>query len=569
MNIFKTVAANAKSLVKRFPLFLSLSFLTGVSITLYWIFDQFLPNEAEFFAASLNYTLAMATAISIPLTLIAERLCAKKSWSYKKASIICAIITITIGFLFFFSVQDRKNNEYFHLIYWSLLSCYYFLAGFMVCSDLKEKTGAGIIIALTASFGLWFCVSASLSLIFAAFFKLIIDNNDILEAMLATSWTATVFFVALPFFVSNATKSKDEISIPKAYKIIFLYALFPLYALLIAVLYAYIIKSFCLLKLPSGTFNPFVSNATCGFIALSLLLKVFTNKATVLFHKAGPFVMIPLVVIQIIAFSIRVNAYGFTQPRYASLLYIIFSIAAIVILFISSRRPEKNLDRILFLVYTGICLFACSPGVNLIDVSEASMLRVIENIYKKHDMYTPEKLLTENAASQFTDEEKVSVTTAFSNINVRKESIAWIVRVPETEDSEPKMKISFKETFGFDKQWSYSKNITSFKDGVKIDGSKDLIVCKNYNTAESFYISSYDADSIKIENKKSIETVDITEDLKKAFAGEAMDYDSAPTQTESLEIVKGNSKIVITDGYVYLLEDDKLRYSFSGWILSK
>ena len=590
MNIFTSIAENAKSLLKRFPLFLSLSFLTGVSIVLYWIFGQFLSYEAEFFAASLNYTLAMATVVSIPLTLCLEKLCAKKSWSYKKASIIGTFVTAAASVLYFFSAHGREDNDYFYLTFWSLILCYFFIAGFIVASVLKEKTGAGIIIALTASFGLWFCVSASCSLIFAAFFNLIINNDEILEAMVPSSWTATAFFVALPFFVSNATKKSEDISIPKAYKIIFLYAIFPLFIVLIAVLYAYIIKSLCMMNLPSGTFNPFVSSATLGFLVLSFVLKVFDNKATKILRKAGSFVMIPLVVVQIVAFCIRENAYGLTQVRYASLLYIFFSIAAIVILFLSNRRPEKNLERLLFGIFAGLCLVACLPGVNLIDVSEASMIRVIENIYKKHNMYTPEKLITENAAGEFTDEEKVSVTTAFNNIQVHRDSIAWVVKVPEkeiviyngsasdkeiaqtlsdTEKSEPKMKVSFINTFGFEKQWHYNKTIEQFKDGLKIEGSNDFFICKGYNKAESFYISSYNAGKIIIENKKSIGAVDITEDLKKAFAGAVMHYGNAPTHTKNLEIVKGNSKIVITDGYVYLLEDGKLRYTLNGWILSK
>ena len=219
--------------------------------------------------------------------------------------------------------------------------------------------------------------------------------------------------------------------------------MFPLYIILLTLLYAYLIKSLIVQELPCGQINWFVSFATCFyFVFYYTLCEYKKNLFIKWFYKIGGFILFPLIIIQCISFKIRIDAYGFTELRYVSLLYIIFSVIAILCTMIKGGMFAKwN-----FIILTFFILLATVSPLNMIEVPYKKQSERMEHVLKKYKMFD-NKLLDYNAddiEKNITNDDRKSLFESFNYIvNSSLPKPQWL----EKYDSKNDTTLSFSSFF--------------------------------------------------------------------------------------------------------------------------
>ena len=135
---------------------------------------------------------------------------------------------------------------------------------------------------------------------------------------------ATVFLSFLP-------KPGQERPRYRAYSILLTYVLLPLYLVLLAILYAYIVRIALEWKMPSGQMNPFGLCAIVGFLLLWLGLKGEESPFAKWYARFGGLLLLPVIAVQVLGLWIRIDAYGLTPMRVASVAVVLLGGIAIVL----------------------------------------------------------------------------------------------------------------------------------------------------------------------------------------------------------------------------------------------
>ena len=274
----------------------------------------------------------MAAIFAIPATLLTQKFTALKKYLIQGGVAVA-------GFLLgFFSHRGFGNRVFDELYYFGILCAITLITLYLFIPKEKSRTYFSLVFkyALFCSF-MTLILMGGLCLLIYAVQNLILNTDDY------DVYECCVYFCAFVFGVNTFTyylfnRRQDESS-GKAFKVITLYILFPVFSILILILYIYLLKALFLLKLPNGQINWFVSFASCFYIVFYFILREYDELPVIkFFYKFGAFAFIPLIIIQIYAYFIRVNAYGFTGYRYSSLLFIIFSIITIALTFIKKGK---------------------------------------------------------------------------------------------------------------------------------------------------------------------------------------------------------------------------------------
>ena len=392
-------------------------------------------------------------------------------------------IPVLLSVPFYFFCTAYKSSEYFPLIYGVIITVLISCIGFFIADEAKEKNLLNIFFSYFIAAILSACVGASLSLIIFAIDKLLVPMDEMSLDFIEIVWIVSGYIIFIGTFVSGITKKYGDINISKPFKVIFLYALLPLFAVYILVLYIYFIKSLFTLTMPSGLINPFVSAATCIYMILYLTLKPFKNPVTDFFYKAGAIFMLPLIALQISGYAIRVSAYGVTSARYLSFFYILFSLAFTCLAFFKGTfRKNIQIYKIVFLILAGLSVFICLPKINMFDFCNESMRHQIEKIYESHGLFENGLLVTENASSIFSADEKNQIRDIYWQFDKKaSEKIPWYKHDDDYYTN-------FEKTFGFENHWYTGTNYYKGCDytcpkekfePVDISGYKNLYSIRN------------------------------------------------------------------------------------------
>ncbi len=464
MNIFKNIWQSIKPAAGRFPAVYVLSLASAVCMTLnmssWEIVMHGIPvDSATWDIAHEHYetferitggwwkasflALILAFCIGVASDTVKERFQVLKSRiSLFTLQGMCLLCTVPLYFLF------KRDGSYTNIAYGGIMLALIVLTVFaLMYYNGKNVCVPNIIVSGMIAGILSGCVCIGLFIIKWAVSSLLIKIEEpadtiLLYIILSFSWI--ICFVDI--FVAYAARPEEEISVPKAFKHIVLYALVPLYITLLTVLYLYLAKSLVTKTLPNGQINWFVSFATAVYFILWFSIRQYKTRFTQLFTNYGSILLFPLIVIQCIAFAIRISAYGYTPTRYASLLYIIFSTIACIVPLVKNGTFIKFVCPLL----AAFVVFATLTPFNLIDIPQRNQVARIESIYRKHNLLEKrgreKRLLIENASSVISAEEKATLVSAYDAMQDSKSSIVkpywW--KSSDTDD-----KVSFKEMFGF------------------------------------------------------------------------------------------------------------------------
>lgn len=411
------------------------------------------------------YSFALGCVFSIPATLLSERF---SSSAFKKYAfqIAAGIAGSVLGYF----ARDgfwRGSGVYDSLYYFGIAFAVIAFSIFLFIPKTDSKAYFALVFK-----HFFFCsllslvVLAGMCLLIYAVQNLILDTS---ESFIYECCVAFCFLVvAVNSFAYHLFYKRNEASSGKAFRIIMLYILLPVFAVLLLILYAYLVKALVLLKLPNGQINWFVSFASCFYIVFYFILREYENLPAVrVFYRFGAFAFIPLICVQIPAFFIRVDAYGFTGYRYSSLLFIIFSVLAIALTFVKKGRFCKYSLPLL----AALILFDSVSPFNLIDMAHKSQYGRMLGVLEKYSMFDMEKgTLTEYDREELEktigDDDRERLLGSYRYV-VWKSGIPapeWMRKIDEKESKNVGV-LPFEELFGI-KERKEDEKLLCFKSRV-------------------------------------------------------------------------------------------------------
>ena len=385
----------------------------------------------------------LAAIASVPAVLFTKNTASLKKYLIQIAA-ACA------GFaLGFFSYRGFGNEVYGPMYFWGI-TCAAIVTGlFLFNSRADSRTYYAFLLRHFS-----FCTLMSLvlfgglNLLIYAVQSLILNTSN--YDIYSCCWNFIFFVFAVNTFLCKLFHSSSDEASGRAFKIIIVYIIFPVFAFLLAVLYIYLIKALIIFELPSGEINWFVSFASGTYLAMYMILREYDEIPAVrLFYRAGVFAMIPLILIQIWTFTIRVSAYGFTGWRWSSMLLIIFSAVAVALTLIKKGR-FFNYSLLLLAV---LILFGSVTPFNLIDMGYKSQVKRGVSILEKYGMYDRETdSRTAYDASQIentiSDEDRQELKACYIYLAYTTEldPPAWAVK--KSDDPEKGELYGFTNVFG-------------------------------------------------------------------------------------------------------------------------
>ena len=464
--------------------YLSMAKITFITSCIAFIFSALLIYLNDNIYEELTLAFLMGTAFSIPATLLTQKLTVLKKYLIQG-------LTAATGFVLgFFSYRGFGNNIYKELYYFGILCAIILITLYLFIPKEKSRTYFSLVFkyALFTIF-MTIILLGGICLLIFAIQNLILNTDDYDIYECCSCFCAIIFGINV--FCYYLFYRRQEESSGKAFKVIALYILFPVFAILLLILYVYLIKALVLLKLPNGQINWFVSFASCFYIVFYFILREYDELPVIkYFYKFGAIPFIPLIIIQIYAYFIRVNAYGFTGYRYSSLLFIIFSVITIALTFIKQGKYSQHA----ILVLTFFVIFDSLTPFNLIKMAHKSQFTRMIKILNKYQMY-------DSGAGTLTDYDRALIEKTITDqdrdaLYSSFRYLSWTSSIPmpdwamETEYKNGnlyKNKLNFEETFGI-KRESEKEKLVKFEKDFKREGRIDI---RDFSEMVPFNYSEY------------------------------------------------------------------------------
>ncbi len=510
MKLFYNLSGSILSALKRFPAVFLLSFCTAVCFLFLYITDNIEGNyeDLEHTLAAMACSSIWCAVLSFPAQLFAEQ--SRKKHIQTIIQIFC--ILFCFGWYFFCHNMVTSDKDKFFLIYLSTLVALISICPFALrYTQHVNEIVPNIISSLFQSFIILSAISVALFIISTAIETLFAPKIDITEdvtmPILIFCWIA----VCTDYFIVNVSKHHVDITIPRFLGVLFSTILVPLYAIFIIVLYAYLINCAVTKEFPMRDMNMFCSFATALFIVFCLSLKYFDTKPAKLFYMIAPFATVPLIAVQIIITIDRVKAHGISMNRYASMLYILFTVIVLVLIFMKQGRFILHICPMM----SAIALVAGLTPLNLIDVPIRSQSKIIYSVLKKNSLYEDGKILTDKTKETLSDKDKKTIIRAYNKI--------------KNFDSKPFGE--FEQTFGF-------------SDNENSDKYKYSFAIKSSNGTKAIDISSF----------KELYTLDYKFENNRVFiyyAGKETDITEFVIKNIKKGDVKQTSPLLIEDSSGY------------------
>ena len=240
-----------------------------------------------------------------------------------------------------------------------------FLALFLLERTNNAPGLPALLFAAAVSIATSILLFLGLILCVAAFWALIITDADgwlpettyLFSGLIAYGgWGFSSFLGALP----NAGARYE---FPAATEKLLLYLFFPVYLLLLLVLYLYVGKIIGAREMPVGTMNWYASFALLGFafffgtLAAQSRLPLFSR-----FLKWALLLFLPILAVQLYGVWLRYEAYGLTTLRYTSMICTFCGIYALAVAFLR-RKPQQ-----VYLCAAILALIFSLTPLNVVDV---------------------------------------------------------------------------------------------------------------------------------------------------------------------------------------------------------
>ncbi len=553
-NFFSTIKPSAK----RFSVALVLSITGCIAESICLLHDGVFKWENILTAITMSSIWCSALSICTEITF---ELAVKIYNPSNKIKLLIhgAEYKFILGMLIFWTclLNEDSISQYKRLAYFGTLSSLFFILIFLSKITFKDKNIPGkFVISSVFTLIVSTCIGTGVFIVYSAIAKLILGEMPDYKIS-ETIWLWTALGIAYNIFIAFFFKDEQNLSESKPIRILFEKILLPIYALLLVVLYIYFFKCVFTKKLPSGEINWFVSFATVFYIEFFHALKTFKSRTTDVFYKACPVLLLPLIAIQYIAFFIRVNAYGYTESRYLSVIYIILSTIFVAI----TIYRKKDFTTFVILLFAVMALAVAVGPFNMIDTPKRNQLHIFEKILAKYNMLDGENIILNSQECNFSDDDKAKILSSFKEIDLWEKKPSWIKEYFENEDS-------FEKILGFNpistsSKRNYSKHFEiTTKDYVfDVKNFSELSeICISSNQTEKFYAS---------ENGKKKEKIVNMLDIAKCISEKTRAYEAENGKKfemkEPFIFEKEGFTFILTKVTLFYTEDTLEDFYFSGF----
>ncbi|MBQ9539087.1 MAG: DUF4153 domain-containing protein [Treponema sp.] len=521
MKFFSSFFKSIKPAFFRFPAVYILSFAT-TAVYAAWQFlqEQGTNSDTDGIFARLIFALFWACIMAFPAGLSAEKFIKDKPLIRLAVQLFCALCAIPV----FILMDAERWGDFPQLCIFSLLLSFIAISPFLLgFTQDKNEIVLNISFSALAAFILMMCFGCALSIIYWAISQFFMDG-ELSSPITSCIWTFSFFIVFIDSFATYTARGHNEITIPRFCKVVFLYTLFPLYLVLMLVLYAYMAVSIATLSLPMREANGYISFATALFIVFQFTLPYYDCKASRIFRKFGAFALIPLIIVQIIISVDRIHAHGISPARYATVLYTLFSCAVVFLSFY--KKGSKTLA--LCPILACLLIFASFSPLNIINVPLWSQTRIMEKVLNAHGLIEDGSVNASECAKVLSADEKEILVRAYGKIDSFDKRPDWFNE-------------NFEKTFGFNRYESDSKD---YYYRLSVPSSERMDIS---SYSEIYLINNRDKNIVEFAGR----SFDITPYLKD-YLLPSVSYDERITDKKPIYINAGdNFTLIITNLSAY------------------
>ena len=331
----------------------------------------------------------------------------------------------------------------------------------------------------------------SLSTCLTAFDSLLFSLEGRLHATLYFLIAEFSFlFIGIQVFLASLPERGKNMETPALFRALLMRVLWPVYLILLAILYLYVAKIIYVWAIPVGMMNWFASLA---LLAFSVFFFCFANDARYSllqrFLRWGLLLFLPILAVQAVAVWQRVEPYGLTVLRYTSIHCTIFGIFLLVLAFLR-RSPRPALLVLAFM----IAAFTLTP-LNIVDVPLRTQEARLWGVLEENDMLQDGEVV-ENPA--LTEEARVRILSASEYLTDQKKTS--FLETPGMRETLAKLRGMQKrekttEWFEFQAENPVCIPVDGWKKAYRIDNPavEDgvIFVDKGDGTKERFDVSVY------------------------------------------------------------------------------
>ena len=357
-------------LLRRYPAAILLIVLN----TIFTIWAIGAEKDASRLPLSLLYSSGLAIVFSAAGRLVADRFALKERVTLG-VQVLVLLVFAALAWMFH---DYGCFEEHFHYSYYLTLAAFSALTAIaMSLRENPETVFPKLTFAGMMGFVAAIAMGGGVALTVLAVEKLF--GVKISYTVYEMVWGASFATVASGFFLAYATR-EEEFTYPKVWKVLVAYVSFPVYLLLLAVLWAYLGKCVLTWKLPNGQINWLVTTASVMWMVFHLVLGGVEIAIVRLFRRVGAALIVPLVGLQVVALWIRISEYGLTPSRYASVVFVAF-----VVLFAFGTLVRRTFSqRVGYALFAAVALFAAHSHWNVVDVGvRAQKARLAEYVRQK------------------------------------------------------------------------------------------------------------------------------------------------------------------------------------------
>ncbi len=490
MKLFNNLSGFILSAIKRFPAVFLLTFCTAVCSFFLYIINNIEGNykDLEQTLTAMACSSIWCAVLSFPAQLFAEQ--SRKKYLQTIVQVFC----ILFCFIWYFFCHNMvaSSKDMFFLIYTSTLVALIAICPFALrYTQHVNEIVPNIISSLFQSFIILSAISVALFIISTAIETLFNPKIDILEDVIIPILIFCWIAIFIDYFIINVSKHHVDINIPRFLGVIMSSVLVPLYALFITVLYIYLIQCTVTKSFPMREMTMFCSIATALFLIFCLSLKYFDTKPAKIFYMIAPFATVPLIIVQIIITIDRVRAHGISMNRYASMLYILFSIIAVALIFIKEGRFLLHLCPVM----SAIALIAGVTPLNLINVPILSQTAIIRSVLTKNGLYEDGKILIDKTEETLSNEDKNTIIRAYNKI--------------KNFDTNPYAS-GITESFGFSSSYEYTDKYR-YELTVNANNKQSRKTPIDISSFKELYLITYNTNDNKVSINYADKTLDITD----------------------------------------------------------
>ena len=542
-NVFSKLWQAVKPAVSRFPALFVLGIAAAVAVALdasaYDLFravgeDTRIAERAAFMlrAKQIAEGCALGMLLAVAVQLLLERRRGRRT------QFVCQAVIAVLSLAAFPPLIAHIDEAHIYVLLGGMaLALAAVILFLLACEQGTDITAANCVVSAVIAGISSLCAFLGLLNVCLAFIKLVFTPPRAAESIAQWLCVAIPFCALSPgIFVAFAARKRGEISFSVAYRTVVLRILFPLGIALLFVLYVYLAKCLFTLTMPVGKINPFVSIATAFYLFFYFCSLPLEGRLLSLFRKYGALLMLPLIAAQIASFAIRVSAYGYTQARVASLLYIAFSLAACALTFVRSGAWTH----LSFLVLAAACLVGSVTPLNIVDVADWSQVARIVRVYRAHGLLSDGVPVAEGAKDALSAEEMLSVYGSWLGLSRKNARLPTWARADGTD---------FEKTFGFSREMARSGASPDL--WFDLGGTDAVIDVSAYSHLRHFTYTEHGIEGeVAITLAIDGETFDISDTVRPLMSPKRNGDDSA--SHEPLVIAVGGGRtLVLTSAHVH------------------